>query len=397
MKDERYPDERGILATSFWTAMESMFASPEMADLADRPDFDARVSEGTGKLIEDVSDRVFETMMSSFSETVAANQQMRRNFEATVERVWGEPLALMYGLYGICTEVGQDFNERYRDRAYDEDDYSCQALIRLHARACLVFSEVCALLRSGHASGAHARWRTLHELAVVAAFLREHGDEIARRYLEHDWVQIYKAALMHRRYADRINEEPPSDEEFEAAKRHRDELVAKYGRDFKRDYGWAESIITGNGGTFAEIELVTRMDHMRPYYKMASHAIHPNARGLFFDLGVGDDEELMLAGPSTRGLADPGMGATIALFQTTVSLLSERSDIDEVVTMLVLQRLVPQIEDSLMEASNAHDEEAERRRAERDDFTPGIPSDASSSPLQRFREVFERFRTRRAQ
>jgi hypothetical protein len=372
---EPYSNERGILATSFWGAMESKLTEPEMAALVDRPEFDARLSEETGKLIHDVGERVFETMMSSFSQTVAANQKIRRNFEATVERVWGKPLNLMHGLYGICTEVGQDFNVRYRDRAYDEHDYSCQALIRIHARACLVFSEICSLLRSGHASGAYARWRTLHELAVVASFLREHDDDVARRYLEHDSVQIYKAALMHRRYADRINEEPPTDEEFERAKRDYDDLVAKYGREFKRDYGWAASVLPDDGRTFAEVELATKMDHMRPYYRMASHAIHPNARGLFFDLGVGDDEDLMLAGPSTRGMADPGMGATIALFQTTVSLLNERPDVDEVVTMLVLQRLVPQIEDSLIEASNAHDKEAERRREERDGFTPGIPSD----------------------
>jgi hypothetical protein len=114
---------------------------------------------------------------------------------------------------------------------------------------------------------------------------------------------------------------------------------------------------------------------MRPYYKMASHAIHPNARALFFDLGLGDDENLMLAGPSTGGLADPGMGATIALYQATVALLNERPDIDELVTMLVLQRMVPLIEDALLEASDAHDAEVDRRRAERDDFTPGIPAD----------------------
>jgi hypothetical protein len=293
--------------------------------------------------------------------------------------VWGKPLDLLYAFYGICEEVGQNFNARYRDRAYDDEDYSCQALIRLHARSCLVFSEVVALLRSGHASGAHARWRTLHEIAVVMFFLREHGDEVAFRYLEHDAIQAYKSALSHRLYAQRLGQEGPTEEEFDEAKRLRDELVAEYGRAFKRDYGWAASVLPDEGRTFSEVEAATKLDHMRPYYKMASHAIHPNARALFFDLGVGDDENLMLAGPSTRGLADPGWGATVALYQATVSLLNERPDIDELVTMLVLQRMVPVIEDALLEASDAHDAEADRRRAERDDFTPGIPADGPKS------------------
>jgi hypothetical protein len=376
------PSERGVLATAFWSAMETKLAEPKLAELADKPEFGEAVSEETGNLLRQISDGVYETMMGSLAATVSANHELRRNFESTVERVWNKPLDLLYAFYGICQEVGQDFNVRYRDRAYDEDDYSCQALIRLHARSCLVFSEVVALLRSGHASGAHARWRTLHEIAVVTSFLREHGDEIARRYLEHDVIQAYKSALTHRLYAQRLGQVGPSEEEFDEAKRLRDDLVAKYGRAFKHDYGWAASVLPGEGRTFSEIEAATKLDHMRPYYKMASHAIHPNARALFFDLGVGDDEDLMLAGPSTRGLADPGMGATIGLYQATVSLLNERPDIDEVVTMLVLQRMVPVIEAALLEANDAHDAEVERRRAERDDFTPGIPADIPPARLR---------------
>ena len=113
-----------------------------------------------------------------------------------------------------------------------------------------------------------------------------------------------------------------------------------------------------------------------------------NARGSFFDLGLGEDENLLLAGPSTRGLADPGMGACVALFQTTVSLLNERPDVDEVVTMLVLQQLVSQIEDALLWANVAHDAEAERRRNERadgDESTPGIPADRRLARLHRLR------------
>lgn len=47
--------------------------------------------------------------------------------------------------------------------------------------------------------------------------------------------------------------------------------------------------------------------------------------------------------------------------------------------MLVLQRMVPVIEDALLEASDAHDAEVDRRRVERDDFTPGIPADGPKS------------------
>jgi hypothetical protein len=61
--------------------------------------------------------------------------------------------------------------------------------VRLHSRACLVASEVRALLASGHPFGAQARWRTLHELGVVAFILRMSDKEVAERYLLHEVAQ----------------------------------------------------------------------------------------------------------------------------------------------------------------------------------------------------------------
>lgn len=389
------PEERGVFATAFWEAIEARLADPKFAELAETSEFDEAITRATKTMLVEMSKAVFDDVLSSLPQVVAENHDVRRNFEATLDRVWHRPLELMHALQGICTEVGDSANRRYGDRAVELDDFSWQAIVRLHARSCLVASEVLALLRSGLASGAHARWRTLHELAVVASFLREHDDDVARRYLEHDAIQAHKAALSYRRYAERLGGEPLTEEEFIASKRRRDELVLRYGREFKKAYGWAACVLPGDGATFAEIELATKLDHMRPYYKMASHAVHPNARGLFFDLGLSSEENLLLAGPSTRGLADPGMGMCIALNQTTVALLGERPDVDEVVTMLVLQRFLPAIEEALLEADAAHEAEVQRRRRESpsEHEHPGIPGPGlSSGVFQRLRRVYRKVR-----
>jgi len=55
--------------------------------------------------------------------------------------------------------------------------------------------------------------------------------------------------------------------------------------------------------------------------------------------------------------------------------------------MLVLQRMVEVIETALLEANDAHDAEADRRRAERDDFTPGIQSDSPPTRFDRLHTV----------
>jgi len=71
----------------------------------------------------------------------------------------------------------------------------------------------------------------------------------------------------------------------------------------------------------------------------------------------------MLAGPSTRGLADPGSGACLSLLQTTVCLLGHRPDIDEVVAMLLLQELAPSVQEALLRAHSAHEAESAARQA----------------------------------
>lgn len=76
------------------------------------------------------------------------------------------------------------------------------ALTLLHARACLVASEVQSLLRSGHAAGAQARWRTLHELAVIAFVLGNHDRDISERFLQHRQVERHKDALHYQQYCE---------------------------------------------------------------------------------------------------------------------------------------------------------------------------------------------------
>jgi hypothetical protein len=230
-------------------------------------------------------------------------------------------------------------------------------VVRLHARSCLVAREILTLLQSGYPSGAHSRWRTLHELSVAAQFIHDHGDSIALRYLEHDDIQRYKAALGMQRHATALREDPPTEKELQGLKVRRDELRATYGPDFANDYGWAAPAVSNGGRSFAEIEAAVGLEYLRPYYKMASHAIHPNARGSYFDLGGNDDENLV-AGPSTRGLADPGTSACISLFHCTCQFLGEGLDLDEWLAISVLEILLGTVTNAFQVAHDEHERRA---------------------------------------
>lgn len=142
-------------------------------------------------------------------------------------------------------------------------------------------------------------------------------------------------------------------------KRRRDELVAEFGTEFKYAYGWAAEALGKRARTFEAIEEAVDLGHLRPYYTMASHAVHPNARGSFFDLGAKDEHASLLAGATHLGLADPGHSASISLMQVTICLLNHRIDIDGVLALLALHELLPKVGDAFL---SAHKTTAEPRQ-----------------------------------
>jgi hypothetical protein len=72
--------------------------------------------------------------------------------------------------------------------------------------------------------------------------------------------------------------------------------------------------------------------------------MHANPKGIFFKLGLYNvNENVLLAGPSNTGLADPGHGAAISLTHITTTLLMTQYNIDRLVICKILLRLVNQI------------------------------------------------------
>lgn len=72
--------------------------------------------------------------------------------------------------------------------------YLFNSLITLHGRAMQMFLEIYTLAINGFADGAYARWRSLFEIDVVAAFILKNGEETAKAYCDekyknsNDWA-----------------------------------------------------------------------------------------------------------------------------------------------------------------------------------------------------------------
>lgn len=212
-------------------------------------------------------------------------------------------------------------------------DYVFEALGRLSARACRIAEEVLVLLKAGYGQGALARWRALHEVAIVADVIAEYGDECAERYFAHEGVESWRAMQEYQEHAAALGQEPYSDEEVESARQQYEALLERYGRSFAGPYGWAQEAVAAKDAryarrdvTFSALEASVGTPHMRPYYRMASHGVHANPKGVTWtpDLLPTDRALVLLTGPSPAGLADPGHSTLASLTRVTATRLASK-------------------------------------------------------------------------
>lgn len=278
-------------------------------------------TQGLDAVTSNAASQIVSILLANPNEAIRERRSATLGFESRLTDVWAPALDLFDLFQALVTDFGADLNRRYREQAATRQDLVFEALTRLHGRACMTASEVGALLRSGHATGANARWRTLHELAVVALFISERGQELARRYLDHQVVDMYRSARQFQEFVGTLGQDPLHDEELQTLVEDHNRLVAHYGPAFKGDYGWAAEAVGMDRPTFRDIAAAIRLDHWSPYVRMASRGIHAGSRGGYFDLGLPPELEAIPAGPSHFGLADPGGNSMISLLQATVPLI----------------------------------------------------------------------------
>ena len=280
------------------------------------------ISEETQRILNETADKVSDALLRNATREVSRRRRFRAGFESRLLLRWDPALRVFDLVQGLATEFGMDANARFRPQAAADDDFVFEALTRLHGRACLTASEIGALLRTGHATGANTRWRTLNEIATVSWFIAERGNEVAKRYLEHQAIEMCRGAEQYQQFAERLGADPLSDAELEDLRRGRDELKAKYGKDYINDYGWAAQELGIARVTFRAIAEAVSMAHWLPYMRMASHGVHSGPRGAFFDLGLPEQLQAIPASVSHFGLAEPGANGLISLGQATIALLN---------------------------------------------------------------------------
>ena len=254
----------------------------------------------------------------------------------------------------VCLEAGSEFNNLNRPQAVDDQNVIFDVVVRLHARACHISSEILWLLKGGFPDAAQARWRALHEVVVTALILLDHDNDLAVRYVEHEVVECYKGMLQYNKYEPRLNVEKFSEEEIAECKQAYDEALEKYGKQYKGGYGWASEALNNPRPNFFNLEEAVGLDHLRPYYKWASQNIHANVHGIKNQLGlVEEKEDILLAGQSNSGMTDPAQLTSLSLMQISVGMLEMYPNIDSLVIQYIIEELSNEVGELFWEVGSA--------------------------------------------
>ena len=281
------------------------------------------------------------------------------DFLDNLEGDWGEAFDILCMMLTISREIGPEFSAWAASGEAPKAPARYEALLKLHARGCQVVDEIICLMENGFADGAFARWRTLHEITVVAALIADGDEELAIRYFDHEAIEAKRAMDHFKVHYDELGYEKPDDDEIANIERTYEEFLERYGHGFGAEFGWAAPHLGKKRVRFIDLEEAAGQVAARSFYKFASHNVHASSKGVNYRLGLIDQDEVLLAGRSNVGFFEPAHNTAKALCQLNGTILRDRWDLDTLVTYQILLNLWDEVPDAChdtQEAIEARDE-----------------------------------------
>lgn len=312
----------------------------------DRNEIDTAINKAVEAIPEAARiavDKASELLFSSIKRTWG-NEQLTQQYEVQMFREnleirWGKGLNYLRMLLTCCREAGSQTLKRHNKSKSKRYAMRRWVLVRLHARACQVTDEIICLLENGFADGAMARWRTIHELSVVATMIANGDEDLAERYILHDAVEVKRQADEYEATQVTFGATPISKRERKAIDQTYHAVLDRFGAAFAHPYGWAANHMNLKKPTFKDLQ--TRADHtgMNSYYKLASFGVHASARSLFFNLSTIGDQEILLAGRGNAGLEESGSRTAQSLTLITSLYAGSSTNLDQIAVLECVLRL----------------------------------------------------------
>ena len=294
---------------------------------------------------------IFRDLKARWSEEYSQQVADISGFRERMEARWGKALGQLRMLITIIREWCGETHKAVSSMRTSKKKRLLELQVRLLARACQTADEIVCLLENGFADGAMARWRTLHEIHVVAAILDRHGPPIAERYVAHQAVESKRAMDKYAKCCGPLGFKPLSVRVSQRIEKAYSAAVVKYGREFGREYGWAAHHLKIKQVTFTDLEQAAGHDAMRSFYQMGNDNIHAGIKSMFVRLGALFDYDRLIAGRSNAGLTDPGQNAAHTLTQIAV-MVCNRGTLDDIVAAKIVVMLRDEIPRAFDRAHN---------------------------------------------
>ncbi len=230
----------------------------EVADAGARsagvlPDeIDAELARVADEAAKTEADALVQVLRERQSEMLRARRRGTRDTRREIRVIYGDAFDELQKVIALVEELGKGFNDAYRFGPVAAQSNRVHVLVGQLARAVVTASEIFVMLTHGFALGGRARWRTLHELAVVSATIAAGDEALADRFLLHaeveDWQDVH-AANEHTLFG----RGPVTAEEAAALEARHDEILEVYGRGFARSWAWADPVTSPERATFARL------------------------------------------------------------------------------------------------------------------------------------------------
>jgi hypothetical protein len=229
-------------------------------------------------------------------------------------RHWRSAIDLLEIFVWNSIDVQADLRRRLD--GWEAEDHLSQVMTRTAGRGMRIAREVAWLLRGGFPEAARARWRTLHEVAVLTTYLRVRGQEAAERIYAHELLQTLQFNQA-ARTAD--GSEEALGEEFAWERNLIDQMLSRYGTEFVNRYGWAADVVGKARPTFRDIEEAAGMGGWRKAYEDATYASHGTSRPIHEELFRRHGRDMFA--PTHDGLATPAIMTIRSLLQVSCATL----------------------------------------------------------------------------
>ena len=251
-------------------------------------------------LIDDDPERAVDLFLEDADDVLLALRSDHSLLQARIGDRWDDAFDLFELFRASCFALAQ--RTWAPDEASTRTDLERRVAVRLlFVRAYVTAGEILALVRTGFGNGAVARWRTMHEVEVLATLLAAAEDETIRRYGDYLAYETWRTLETYERHREELGWEPLPEEEMQAISQRGQDVRREYRGSLARSsYEWARRELSDGLPELKDDSMPVELRHLeehvgleakRALYQLASDAVHAGwkaARG--YELLLEPDE-----------------------------------------------------------------------------------------------------------